>query len=254
MSLLPLESLAWNYWWSWAPDGAAVFRDLDPELWEEYEHNPRELLARVSPYRLAEISSDPVYLERVQRLAQRFDTYMRAAPVSTPAITPEHPVAYFCAEFGIHNSLPNYSGGLGILAGDHLKSASDLNLPLTAIGLLYRYGYFRQSLRHDGWQEERYADVFASELALSPVLNGDGQRVTVSVHIRGREVVAQAWLASVGRISLYLLDTSVPQNNEVDRLITGHLYGGDTETRIVQEKVLGIGGVRLLRKLGIEPG
>ena len=148
----------------------------------------------------------------------------------------------------MHNSLPNYSGGLGILAGDHLKSASDLNVPLVAIGLLYRYGYFRQRIGHDGWQEERYHDVFESELALTPVLNDDGRANSLSVHIRGREVLAQAWLAEIGRIKLYLLDTNVEQNTEVDRLITGHLYGGDAETRIVQEKVLGIGGVRLLAK------
>lgn len=174
-------------------------------------------------------------------------------PTNTGKPTAEHPVAYFCAEYGVHNSLPNYSGGLGILAGDHLKSASDLNLPLVAIGLFYRYGYFRQKIAHDGWQEESYNDVFESELALTPVLDQNGERITVSVHIRGRVVVTQAWLARIGRISLYLLDTNVPENSEVDRLITGHLYGGDTETRIVQEKVLGMGGVRLLRKLGIDP-
>jgi starch phosphorylase len=140
-----------------------------------------------------------------------------------------------------------------MLAGDHLKSASDLNLPLTAIGLLYRFGYFRQHIAHDGWQEEIYQDIFESELALKPVYDENGERITIRVHIRGREVQAQAWLASVGRISLYLLDTNLPQNSDIDKLITGHLYGGDTETRIVQEKILGLGGVRLLRKLGIAP-
>ena len=253
MPLSPLESLAWNYWWSWAPDGAAVFRDLDPELWEEYEHNPRELLARVSPYRLAEISSDPVYLDRVQRLAQRFDTYMSAAPVSTAAITPEHPVAYFCAEFGIHNSLPLYSGGLGILAGDHLKSASDLNLPLIAVGLLYRYGYFRQRLRNDGWQEEHYGETHPNDLPLTLVKSDDDKPLRIEVLIRERNVLAQVWRAAVGRVTLYLLDTNIPENVETDRWVTGHLYGGDRETRIVQEVLLGIGGVRLLRKLGVTP-
>ena len=130
MSLLPLETLVWNYWWSWAPDGAAIFRDLDPEVWEECEHNPRQLLEKISPYRLAEVASDPVYLERVDRIGKSFDAYMASKVVANSSITPEHPVAYFCAEFGVHNSLPLYSGGLGILAGDHLKSASDLTLPL----------------------------------------------------------------------------------------------------------------------------
>jgi glycogen phosphorylase len=253
MPLLPLESLAWNYWWSWAPDGPAVFRDLDPELWEESEHNPRQLLARISPYRLAQAASDPVYLERVQRLANRFDTYMNADPVSTFTVTREHPVAYFCAEFGIHDSLPLYSGGLGILAGDHLKSASDLNLPLIAVGLLYRYGYFRQRLRNDGWQEEHYGETHPTDLPLSLVKDADDKPLRIGVLIRERNVLAQVWRAEVGRVTLYLLDTNIPENVETDRWVTGHLYGGDRETRIVQEMLLGIGGVRLLRKLGVTP-
>src|SRR5687768_2254200 len=253
MPLLPLEPLIWNYWWSWAPDGATVFRDLDPELWVECEQNPRQLLARVSPYRLAEASSDPVYLERVQRLADRFETYMNAAPDSTATITSEHPVAYFCAEFGVHNSLPLYSGGLGILAGDHLKSASDLGLPLVAVGLLYRYGYFRQRLRNDGWQEEHYGETRPNELPIQLVKDTDGTPLRIEVLIRERNVLAQVWRADVGRVVLYLLDTNIPENAETDRWVTGHLYGGDRETRIVQEMLLGIGGVRLLRKLEITP-
>ena len=153
--LAPLERLAWNYWWSWAADGAEIFRDLDPEIWADCEQNPRQLLARTSAYRLAEAAADPLYLERVQRIEQKFQAYMAAGigwTVDQPQITPERPVAYFCAEFGVHNSLPLYSGGLGILAGDHLKSASDLRVPLVAVGLLYRYGYFRQRMRNDGWQ------------------------------------------------------------------------------------------------------
>src|SRR5687768_11718152 len=253
MPLLPLEPLIWNYWWSWAPDGATVFRDLDPELWVECEQNPRQLLARVSPYRLAEASSDPVYLERVQRLADRFETYMNAAPDSTATITSEHPVAYFCAEFGVHNSLPLYSGGLGILAGDHLKSASDLRLPLVAVGLLYRYGYFRQRLRNDGWQEEHYGETHPNDLPLTLVKDVDDKPLRIEVLIRDRNVLAQVWRADVGRVALNLLDTNIPENVETDRWVTGHLYGGDRETRIVQEMLLGIGGVRLLRKLGVTP-
>ncbi|KXK05689.1 MAG: alpha-glucan phosphorylase [Acidobacteria bacterium OLB17] len=196
---------------------------------------------------------DPAYVGRLKHFAERQAAYLAVPPDEGTPLAPTPKIAYFCAEYGVHNSLPIYSGGLGILAGDHLKSASDMNLPLTAIGLLYRYGFFRQHVNHEGWQEETYNDLFESELALSPVLREDGSRLTVSVHIRGREVVCQAWLAKVGRISLYLLDTNVPENSEVDRLITGHLYGGDSETRIVQEKVLGIGGVRLLRAIGFEP-
>ena len=206
------------------------------------------MLKKVSGLRLWQRSADPGYVERLQRFYDRSQKYLAAANNLQ-----DSRIAYFCAEYGVHNSLPNYSGGLGILAGDHLKSASDLNVPLMAIGLLYRYGYFRQKIRHDGYQEETYNDVFESELALEPVYDATGERLSVLVHIRGREVYSQAWLARIGRIQLYLLDTNVPQNANIDRLITGHLYGGDTETRIVQEKVLGIGGVRLLRALGVKP-
>jgi starch phosphorylase len=169
------------------------------------------------------------------------------------AITTEHPVAYFCAEYGVHNSLPLYSGGLGVLAGDHLKSASDLGLPLIAVGLLYHYGYFRQHLSLQGWQEERYGETDPEELPLYLVKADDGKSLQVEVLIRGRQVRAQVWRADVGRVALYLLDTNLPDNEETDRWVTGHLYGGDRETRIVQEMLLGIGGVRLLRKLNIEP-
>jgi len=250
--LIPLERLAWNYWWSWAADGESVFRDLDTEIWEDCEHNPRQLLAKTSAYRLAEAATDPVYLERVHRLDQSFQSYMQSAS-QISAITPEHPVAYFCAEFGVHTSLPLYSGGLGILAGDHLKSASDLGLPLVAVGLLYRYGYFRQRLRTDGWQEEHYGETFPNALPIRLIKNDDGAPLRIEVLIRNRNVLAQVWRADVGRVFLYLLDTNIPENAEMDRWVTGHLYGGDRETRIVQEMLLGIGGVRLLRKLGVSP-
>ena len=252
--LIPLERLAWNYWWSWAADGASIFRDLDSEIWEDCEHNPRQLLAKTSAYRLAEAATDPVYLERVRRIDQSFQSYLNSdSRIAGSAVTPENPVAYFCAEFGVHTSLPLYSGGLGILAGDHLKSASDLGLPLIGVGLLYRYGYFRQRLRTDGWQEEHYGETFPSALPIHLVKNADDTPLRIEVLIRNRKVLAQVWRADVGRVSLYLLDTNIPENVETDRWVTGHLYGGDRETRIVQEMLLGIGGVRLLRKLGITP-
>lgn len=258
-SLQPLQHLAWNYWWSWAPDGNEVFRDLEPGLWQQCEHNPRVLLNQVSDLRLAQVAADPAFADRIQRLSARFDAYLgdtRPSPKLqlAPRISSETPVAYFCAEFGVHNSLPLYSGGLGILAGDHLKSASDLNLPLVAVGLLYRFGYFRQSLSIDGWQEEIYRENHVDELALHRVDDEDGKPLLVEVSMRGRVVRACAWRADVGRIRLYLLDTNVPENEEVDRLVTGHLYGGDRETRLVQEMMLGIGGARLLQKLGVNPG
>jgi glycogen phosphorylase len=253
LSLRALETLSWNYWWSWSADGPSVFRDLDPEVWEEYEQNPRLLLAKTSEYRLAQMATDPVYSQRVRRLADGFDGYMTAATEGLNNITPEHPVAYFCAEYGIHNSLPLYSGGLGILAGDHLKSASDLQLPLVAVGLLYRYGYFRQRLRRDGWQEEYYGETHPSELPLVLVKNKDGAPLLIELMIRERLVRAQVWRVDVGRVALYLLDTNIEENDETDRWVTGHLYGGDRETRMVQEMLLGIGGVRLLRQLGLDP-
>ncbi|HEX5602704.1 MAG TPA: alpha-glucan family phosphorylase, partial [Pyrinomonadaceae bacterium] len=252
--LIALERLAWNYWWSWAADGESIFRDLDSEIWEECEENPRQLLAKTSSFRLAEAATDPIYMERVQRLDESFQSYLASQPrLQLDTITKDHPVAYFCAEFGVHTSLPLYSGGLGILAGDHLKSASDLGLPLIAVGLLYRYGYFRQRLRNDGWQEEQYRETFPNDLPIHLIKNDDGTPLRIEVLIRGRKVLAQVWRADVGRVALYLLDTNIPENVETDRWVTGHLYGGDRETRIVQEMLLGIGGVRLLRKLDVSP-
>lgn len=252
-NLKVLDTISQNFYWFWTSGGMSIFRDLDYRLWESCEQNPRKMLGEISDLRLWQKSNEPAFIARVNRFADKLKAYLAESPKSFGRITPENPVAYFCAEYGVHNSLPIYSGGLGILAGDHLKSASDMNVPLVAIGLFYRFGYFRQKISNDGWQEERYIDSFQNDLAINPVFDKDGNRVEVNVHIRGRNVTAQVWLAKVGRVSLYLLDTNVPQNEEIDRLITGHLYGGDTETRIVQEKILGIGGVRLLRKLGIEP-
>ncbi len=257
-TLAPLRDLSWNYWWSWAPDGSEVFRDLDPNLWSQCEQNPRLMLTQIPDLRLAEIATDPLFVERLEQLYRRFSAYMSDSnpwarlPLS-PRITRQNPVAYFCAEFGVHNSLPLYSGGLGILAGDHLKSASDLNLPLIAIGLLYRFGYFRQRMRRDDWQEEEYRENHVDELALRSVDDEQGKPLLIQVVMRGRTVSARVWRADIGRVQLYLLDTNVPENNEVDRLVTGHLYGGDRETRLVQEMMLGIGGVRLLQQLGIQP-
>jgi starch phosphorylase len=257
--LQPLQALSWNYWWSWAPDGNEVFRDLDPGLWQQCEQNPRVLLTQISDLRLAQVAADPSFADRVQRLSNRFTAYLADTQPwpkmqLAPRISPQTPVAYFCAEFGIHNSLPLYSGGLGILAGDHLKSASDLNLPLVAIGLFYRFGYFRQRLSREGWQEEIYRENHSDELALREVNDQEGKPFLVEVTMRGRIVRARVWRADIGRVHLYLLDTNVAENDQTDRLVTGHLYGGDRETRLVQEMMLGIGGARLLQKLGVDPG
>jgi starch phosphorylase len=257
-TIAALERVSRNYWWSWNPDGHAVFRDLDQAVWDDCEHNPRRLLKEVPQYSLMRMATDPVYVERVGRLAAGFDAYMASgheawAARHAQALTHERPVAYFCAEFGVHHSLPLYSGGLGILAGDHLKSASDLGLPLVAVGLLYHHGYFRQRLRRDGWQEESYQQINVGDLPIQLVRGRDGAPVRIELFVRGRQVRVQAWRVEVGRVPLYLLDTNVEGNDEIDRFITGHLYGGDRETRCVQEMVLGVGGVRLLRQLEIEP-
>src|SRR2546427_2706386 len=183
-TLQPLEKLAWNYWWSWAADGPDVFRDVDPGLWAQCEQNPRVLLARVSDLRLAQVAAEPVFSERVQKLVQRFDAYIAHHEPwqklqHASGVTRENPIAYFCAEYGVHNSLPLYSGGLGILAGDHLKSASDLNLPLVAVGLLYRFGYFRQRLNSDGWQEESYRETYPNEIPIHLVQNERGAALMI---------------------------------------------------------------------------
>ncbi len=256
--LKPLEAVAWNYWWSWAPDGVELFRDLDPGIWEQCDRNPRALLAQIPDLRLSQMAADPAFADRIQNLSRRLEAYLAderswSKLQLAPRISTQNPVAYFCAEFGIHSSLPLYSGGLGILAGDHLKSASDLNLPLVAVGLFYRFGYFRQRLRGDGLQDELYRETHADELPLHLLRESNNAPVMIEVVMRGRTVRARVWRADIGRVQLYLLDTNVAENEADDRLVTGHLYGGDRETRLVQEMMLGLGGVRLLDHLGIEP-
>lgn len=257
MPLKPLAELAYNYWWSWTNDRISLFRNIDPQKWHESKHNPVAVLESTSYVRLTQLANDPIYIKRVKSLAQQFQGYIEEkdtwASRVAPEITPERPVAYFCAEFGIHESLPIYSGGLGILAGDHLKSASDLGVPLVGVGLLYRQGYFHQQLNRHGWQEERYDDNRFEEMPIELLKNEQGQPITIELEIRQRIVKVQVWLAKVGRVNLYLLDTHREDNDPIDRWLTGHLYGGNQDTRIAQEVVLGIGGVKALTALGIEP-
>ncbi|MCL1464594.1 alpha-glucan family phosphorylase [Argonema galeatum] len=252
-----LADIAYNYWWSWTGDRLSLFGNIDPEKWHESKHNPVALLESISYVRLTQLANDPVYIKRVKALAEQFDRYMTEkdtwADRVAPEITRENPVAYFCAEFGIHESLPIYSGGLGILAGDHLKSASDLGVPLVGVGLLYRQGYFHQSLNSQGWQEEHYDDNSFEEMPIELLKNDRGEPIAVSLEIRQRMVKVQVWLARIGRVNLYLLDTDREDNDPIDRWLTGHLYGGNQDTRIAQEVVLGIGGVQALTALGIKP-
>jgi len=257
MPLAPLADVVWNLAWSWLPGGASLFRDVDADLWERCGHNARGVLEGVGDYRLAELADDPVFIQRANELAATMSDYMaRPADPEADRVRERYRgdlVAYFSAEFGVHESLPVYAGGLGILAGDHLKSASDLGLPLVGVGLRYRQGYFHQALDSTGWQTEYYRDTEFGLLPTGLVLKPDGTPQTVTVPFRGRRVVLQIWAVQVGRVPLILLDSNRDDNDPVDRWITGHLYGGDRDTRLAQEMVLGIGGVRALRLLGYRP-
>lgn len=252
-----LADLAYNYWWSWTTDRVSLFRNIDPEKWENCGHNPVVILESTSYERLTQLAEDPFYIKQLQSLVAEFDQYMAQHDTwvsrVAPQTSPKHPVAYFCAEFGIHESLPIYSGGLGILAGDHLKSASDLGVPMVGIGLLYRQGYFRQRLNRSGWQEDYYVDNPFSKMPLELIKNDQGEPLTIELAVRQRCVRVQIWRTQVGRVSLYLLDSDREDNDPIDRWLTGHLYGGNQDTRIAQEVVLGIGGVRALTALGIAP-
>ncbi len=250
-----LHELAYNLWWTWDPDAQALYAAIDPELWELAEHNAVRLLLGVAPERLAALADDHDFLAHYERVLGAFDAYMH--PEST-WFSREHPgaagktIAYFSAEFGLHESLPIYSGGLGILAGDHCKAASDLGLPVVGVGFLYPQGYFRQRIGRDGQQEAIYEKLRFSQVPAVPATDPNGDEVMVSVELPGRQVYAKVWRIQVGRVPLYLMDTDVEPNGPGDRTLSARLYGGDSEMRIAQEIMLGIGGVRALRKLGVD--
>jgi len=257
LPLKRLADLAYNYWWSWTSERVFLFQNILPEAWERYGHNPVAVLESASYERLTQLAENPFYIKQVSQLVGEFDGYMNQQDTwvsrVAPQISRQNPIAYFCAEFGIHESLPVYSGGLGILAGDHLKSASDLGVPLIGVGLLYRQGYFRQRLNRSGWQEDYYIDNIFQQMPLELMLNERGEALTIELQVRQRMVKVQIWRVQVGRVSLYLLDTDREDNDPIDRWLTGHLYGGNQDTRIAQEVVLGIGGVKALTALGIQP-
>ncbi|GIW82903.1 MAG: alpha-glucan phosphorylase [Gemmatales bacterium] len=252
--LQALHKLAYNMAWCWNHEAIALFRRIDTQLFAELANSPVKLLGVVDQARLEELARDEGFLAHLDRVEETFDRYMQ----STSWFQETYPgsnalIAYFSAEFGIHESVPVYSGGLGVLAGDHLKAASDLGIPLVGVSLMYREGYFRQYLNVDGWQQERYPENDFFNLPLVPETAPDGQPILVSVPFPGREVWLRIWRIQVGRVPLYLLDTNIPQNNAEDREITARLYGGDSDMRIRQEMILGIGGIRALRALGKEP-
>ena len=255
--LLPLRELAYNLRWSWDHATRELFISLDPDLWSESNHNPAKLLNLLPQTRLTELAADTSFLTELDVVYMDFRRYMDNPMWWQKAyggeLGDDFRIAYFSAEFGITESLPIYSGGLGVLAGDHLKAASDLGLPLVGVGFLYQKGYFRQALNADGWQMENYPTTDFYSLPIEPVAGEDGGPFLIAVNFPGRQVWARVWKAQVGRISLYLMDTNLPQNSEEDRYIAGNLYGGDNETRIQQEIILGIGGVHALAALNIHP-
>lgn len=254
-SLKPLLELAHNLWWVWHPDAVELFRRLDRELFDQTNHNPVKMLGRIDQSKLAAAGADEGYLAHLKRVYDLFQQHLHEAGwyQSNHQGDARLLVAYFSAEFGLHESLPIYSGGLGVLAGDHLKSASELGLPLVGVGLLYRNGYFQQYLSADGWQQEAYPELDFYNLAIEPMTFTDGSEVRVRVDLPDNAVFCKVWRANVGRIALYLLDTNLQDNAPADREITSRLYGGGTEMRIKQEIVLGIGGMRALEALNISP-
>ena len=243
-----LEKLSKNLWWCWNQSAKDLFKSIDPDVWHRSGHNPLVVLDTVSIKRFQQLSEDPEFLARMRRVLDEFDTYMAAkSQRKDPSI------AYFCMEYGLDTSLKIYSGGLGILAGDYLKETSDMNVNLVAVGLLYRYGYFNQVLSAQGYQVAGYDAQDFTKIPASPVLDEKGNWVTTSVAFPGRNITARLWKVEVGRTDLYLMDADYEANRQEDREVTYHLYGGSWENRLKQELLLGVGGIRALRKLGLNP-
>jgi starch phosphorylase len=251
-----LGELAYNLWWTWNPSAQRLFRRIDESLWEQAGHNPVYFLRNVKRPLLNAVANERSFLEQYDQVLATFDAYLAAEQTWFAG---EHvdlvrrPIAYFSSEYGLHESLPIYAGGLGVLSGDHLKQASDLGLPMVGVGFLYTRGYFRQRISEDGWQEALYELLDFNNLPVRPVTGRDGTPLTVSVNLPGRDVAARLWQVRLGRLSLYLLDSNVEGNAEADRELTSRLYTSELEQRLSQEIVLGIGGVRALRALGYNP-
>lgn len=252
-----LWELARNLWWTWDEESISLFRDLDPDLWVEVRHNPIDLLRRVSMKEVEKRAGQRNLHSRINYAWRRLQEYLANDKTwgdTNAGVLAARPVAYFSAEFGIHESLPIYSGGLGVLAGDHIKSASDLGIPLVGIGLFYGQGYFRQKITAEGWQTEIYTNTDRTLLPLEVAIGKDNEPVVVCVETRSGAIYARVWKLRVGRTMLLLLDADVEQNTEEDRQLTARLYGGNERVRIRQELLLGVGGVRAIKALGIHPG
>jgi len=254
-ALKALSELSYNLWFVWNPDAESLFRRINPDLWDETRENPVEFIGRLSQAEMSSLAADEGFCAHLDRVKKEFDRYVSEKP--DPALFGSNggpfTVAYFTAECGVADCLPIYSGGLGMLAGDHLKSASDLRLPVVGISLAYQKGYFRQYLIQDGWQMESYPVNQFNTMPMKLVRDSGGNPILVSLNLKGEDIKVQAWQVNLGRTNLYLLDTNLKENSPSAREITSELYGGDREMRIRQEIVLGIGGVRMLKAMGIEP-
>jgi starch phosphorylase len=254
--LVRLQELAHNLWWSWQPEARRLFETVDPTLWRLTSHNPVKLLLDLKPERLHALSEDPAFVRQYSAVLKAYDEYLNS---TTTWVAGRHPqlagrsIAYFSAEFGLHNSIPIYSGGLGILAGDHCKEASDLGVPLLGLGFMYPQGYFHQRITPDGWQVPEYQPFNRLESPIRPALTPSGEPCRIQVEMGTRSVWAIVWQVRVGRVMLNLLDTDLEENAPADRALSARLYGGDQEMRLCQEILLGIGGVRALRALGLSP-
>ncbi len=255
-ALQALKAIASNFRWTWDHETRDLFKEIDSRAWDAAEHNPILFLNSLSKDQLAKLSIDQFFLEKLKFIKTKLDDYLKAPTYfdqQFPGLRQEAQIAYFCFEFGISEGLPIYSGGLGILAGDHLKAASDLGLPLVGVGLLYNRGYFRQRLNHDGWQQEVYPQYDFYQMPLTLMRGADESPIRIEVEFPDRVVTCQVWRADVGRVQVYLLDSNVLENELHDQGITDSLYGGDEEMRIRQEMILGIGGLRALKAVGINP-
>jgi starch phosphorylase len=251
-----LGELAYNLWWTWQPNAQRLFSRIDNDLWERLSHNPILLLRQVERATLNEVAQDNQYLTLYDSVFAEFDNYLEKTDTWSDRTHPElvsKPIAYFSMEFGLHETLPIYSGGLGVLAGDHLKEASDMGLPMVGVGLMYAEGYFSQRISEDGWQEALNNPLRFTDMLVLPILSDDGKPLTVSVEMPDRQVSLRLWEIRVGRVPLFLMDSNIETNREEDRTLTARLYWSDLDRRVMQEIVLGVGGVRALRALGYNP-
>jgi len=251
-----LEPLAKDLWWSWTPDARSLFRRLDYAVWRQTAHNPVRMLQIVSPDAIARAIHDPSWLASYDRVMARYDSLRLSRQTWCETQCPDlsgKSIAYFSAEFALHQSVPIYAGGLGVLAGDHCKEASDLGVPLIGVGFMYPQGYFHQNLTSDGWQQEVYEKLNWTAAPIEPAITSEGKPCITAVPLGNRTVLVAVWRVRLGRVTLYLLDTDLEENAPWDRELSARLYGGDRETRVQQEIILGVGGVRVLKALGCTP-